>query len=160
MTRRLVFNDGTVAQFVAQQAKCSWNPEYDHFIGVVDDSYESTNPAYPRGGVIYQSFTGASCIMHVAGRDERWLIPDMLATAFHFPFVQLGCAAVFGIVDGSNGLSRRFARRLGFREIATLPLMFAGSAGIVVTMTRAECRWLTLRLRTVQAGGGDGWQGG
>lgn len=153
MALRIAVNDSDVGQFVADRAGCAWVPDTDHCIGVVDDDRPA---ARVRGGVIYTSFTGASCFMHVAGRDEKWITQDMLTATFHFPFVQLGCGVVFGVLDENNMPARRFNARIGWREIATLPGMFASSNGIVVTMSRGECRWLGRRLRTVTVGGDHG----
>lgn len=151
MSRIICINQPEVIRFVESHANCVFRDGSDQCLGVADTTF---GVLIPRGGVLYQNFTGASCWMQVAGRDEQWMTRDFLAMAFHYPFVQLGCAALFAVIPETNALSRRFARKLGFREVATLPLMFADCHGIVITMTRGECRWLGLTLRTMKAGAG------
>lgn len=149
--RRLVFDCPLVGRFVAERARCGYNPGLDTTIGVVED-YETPDGSASRalGGVIYTNHTGASCWAHVAGRHERWITHDMLAVAFHYPFVQLGYRRLYGLVEQANEHALKFDLRLGFRVEAVLPDMFVSGPGVVVTMTRDECPWLRLRLRTVR----------
>ena len=153
--RRVVFGDPAVAEYVAWMAQCAYH-KTDVCSGVVDDSLPPASRV--RGGVIFTSYTGASLWMHVAGRDERWITKDMLWVAFHYPFVQLGCGRVFGVVEAANSPALEFDLKLGFRITATLPGMFASGPGLVVSMARDECRWLTLKPRSVKEGAGDGWE--
>jgi hypothetical protein len=53
-------------------------------------------------------------------------------------------------VEQANEHALKFDLRLGFRVEAVLPDMFVSGPGVVVTMTRDECPWLRLRLRTVR----------
>jgi RimJ/RimL family protein N-acetyltransferase len=155
--RRLVFDSPLVGRFVAERAKCGYNPDLDTTIGVVEDSEaldgsDGSGDSMNRvaGGVIFTNHTGASCWLHVAGRHERWITHDMLAATFHYPFVQLGYRRIFGLVEKANEHALSFDLRLGFRVEAVLPEMFVSGPGVVVTMARDDCRWLRLRLRTVR----------
>jgi hypothetical protein len=142
MRKRVATNDPEVGPFVAARAKCPYNPETDHTLGVVDDS---KGLGRVRGGVIYTGYTGTAIWMHVAGRDEMWITKEMLWAAFHYPFVHLGCGHVYGMVEADNSPALEFDLKLGFHVIASLPGMFASGPGLVVCMPRAECRWLRLR---------------
>ena len=149
--RRLEFNRPWIGKFVSERAKCSYNPDTDTSLGVVEESELWGDPVERvAGGVIFTNHTGASCWLHVAGRHERWITHDMLAATFHYPFVQLGYRRIFGLVEQANEHALNFDLRLGFRVEAILPDMFVSGPGVVVTMARDECRWLRLRLRTVR----------
>lgn len=148
--RRLCTNHESIGRFVSALAKCDYNPATDSTIGIVDDS--KSGDSWVRGGVIYTGYTGSAVWMHVAGRDESWITRDMLWAAFHYPFVQLGCRRVYGIVEEANQHALDFDLKLGFSVHVALPFMFASGAGIVVFMDRDTCRWLKLRPRALMEG--------
>lgn len=155
--KQVVSNHSLVGAFVAAHAKCAFNPESDTTLGVVDDSYSEGSPGWIRGGVIYTSYTGTSLWTHVAGSDEHWITRDMLWAAFHYPFEQLGCGVIFGVVEEANTHTLEFDLKLGYRVMASLPGMFASGAGLIVSMRREDCRWLRLRPRTLKEGSSHGW---
>jgi RimJ/RimL family protein N-acetyltransferase len=156
--KRIVFNEPAVTQYVVEAAKATLDAG-DVSIGVVDDD-RLGHAGWVRGGVVYTQYTGASIMLHVAGRDEAWMTRDMLRVGFHYPFVQLGVKRLYGLLESANEPALNFDLRLGFRVAAVLPDMFASGAGLVVTMEREECRWLSMRPRTVvERGFVDGWQG-
>jgi hypothetical protein len=142
--RRVVANAYDVGVFVSRMARCHFDERVDRTLGVVDDSFEPSNPAWVRGGVIYTNYSDAAIWMHVAGRGEAWITKEMLWKAFHYPFVQLGCVRIYGLVEAANDPALRFDLRLGFSVVASLPEMFASGPGLVVSMRRDECRWLRL----------------
>lgn len=148
--RRIVCNDSDVGNYVASMAGCVFNPRSDSVIGVVDDHREPESRV--RGGVIFTAHTGSSCFLHIAGRDERWIIPDMLWAAFHYPFVKLGYAWVFATIEAANEHCLQFNLRTGFRELYRIPMMFPSGDGVLTGMERSECRWLGIRPRTIRAG--------
>lgn len=150
MPRRVITNHDSIGAFVAEHAKCSYDPGADATIGVVDDTKQGDS--WVRGGVIYTGYTGSSLWMHVAARDESWISRDMLWAAFHYPFVQLGCRRVYAIVEEANHHALDFDVKLGFSIHVALPFMFASGAGIVVFMDREACRWLKLRPRALMEG--------
>lgn len=145
--KRVVFNEPGMGEFIAEGAKCPFQPGVDNTIGVVDDSHPEGSPARIRGGAIYTWYTGASVWMHVAARDEAWLTRDMLALGFDYPFNQLGVGRIYGFVEAVNAPALQFDLKLGFRIHATLPGMFASGEGIVVVMEKHECRWLGMKPR-------------
>lgn len=158
--RRLQTNDDAIGHFVAARAGCTYNPETDATIGVVDD--EKTGDSWVRGGVIYTSYTTSAIWMHVAGRDETWITKEMLWAAFHYPFTQLGCQRVYGMVEEANLPALNFDLKLGFQVLTALPYLFASGPGLVVFMDRETCRWHKRKPRALaqKEGSADGWQGG
>lgn len=94
------------------------------------------------GGVLYERFDGRNIWMHCAGVG-RWITKELLTASFLYPFVQLGCHAVWGWVEAENEKARRLDEHLGFKQHAIIP---AGSKHggdvIIYRMTREECRFL------------------
>lgn len=152
--REVMFNHPGVGPYVAERAGCAFNADSDNTIGVVD--YSAPPGQFIQGGVIFTSYTGSSCFLHVAGRNEKWITHDMLWATFDYPFVQLGCGIIYGIVREDDTHTLKFDLRIGFRELYRSPGMFPSGAGVLLGMERAECRWLKMRPRTISAGGQDG----
>jgi hypothetical protein len=96
-------------------------------------------------GVQYDWHNGASIYMHVAAVGRRWLDRDFLWYAFYFPFVQLGCNVVIGLVAEDNLDARRFDEHIGFTLHTVIPDAHPSGALRVYTMRREECRWLKLK---------------
>lgn len=92
---------------------------------------------------MYNDYNGASMRMHVASNSPGWLTQrEFLRFAFGYPFLQLGCKLVIGIVDSENVQARRADEWLGFRLACILPQ--AGRKGdmMIYTLYRHECRFL------------------
>ena len=96
-------------------------------------------------GVQYDWNNGASCYMHVAALGRRWLDREFLWYCFYFPFVQLGCNVVIGLVGEDNLDARRFDEHLGFTLHTSIPDAHPSGALRVYTMRREDCRWLKLK---------------
>jgi hypothetical protein len=150
--KTVVLNDVQVGEFVAAAAKCEYNPGVHTTIGVVDDSQPIGSPARVHGGVIFCSYTGASIWIHVGARNEKWITPDMLWCTFHYPFEQLGCSRLYGLVESVNEPALNFDLKLGFEVQAVLPGMFVSGAGVVLCMERHKCRWLKIKPRKLKGG--------
>lgn len=145
MTKQIVFDDLQVARYVAENAGCTYDENVDHSIGLVDpDSAWETRVV---GGATYTAFTGSSCFVHVAGRDERWMTREFLALSFDYPFVQLGLSVLLAFVEEANKPALDFDLHLGFEKKYVVPDMFPSGAGVLLTMTRDSCRWLKHKPR-------------
>lgn len=94
------------------------------------------------GGVIFTGFNGASIGIHSGSFDQRWLDRDMLWIAFAYPFEQLGVNKLIGQIPSDNRKALDFNRKLGFIEEARIEGVFRNADLIVMSMTRANCRWL------------------
>ena len=95
-------------------------------------------------GVVYNMFTGSSICMHVAAiPGKRWMTREFLWRAFAYPFIQLGCNRVTGLVRVDNFAAQRFDEHLGFkREGLMRRACTDGTDMILYGMLREECRWL------------------
>lgn len=113
-------------------------------------------------GVVYQNFTKTDIHMHVAALDgKRWLSKAFLGECFRYPFKQLDCARVTGLVPGRNIDAQRFDEHLGFvLEGRVRKILPNGDDLVIYGMLREECRWLEVGLNhgRKQYSTADGWR--
>lgn len=95
-------------------------------------------------GVVYQNHTGPNVMMHVASTGtRRWLVPAYLAACFRYPFIQLGCHRVTGLVRTDNEAAQRFDEHLGFQREGLLRRGATDGVDLIVYgMLKEECRFL------------------
>ncbi|TDN70396.1 GNAT family protein [Paraburkholderia sp. BL10I2N1] len=96
-------------------------------------------------GVVYDRYTGNDICMHVAAEPgARWATKQAMFRFFVYPFVQLKCSRVTGLVGANNHAARRFDEHVGFVQEGLLRRgMEDGSDLIVYGMLREECRWIS-----------------
>lgn len=92
-------------------------------------------------GILYESFTGASVLMHFRC-DEKRLSREFLFAIFDYPFNQLGVKRVRALVSSANKSSLRITEKLGSTRETVLEDYFEDGDGIVFCMRREDCRWL------------------
>jgi RimJ/RimL family protein N-acetyltransferase len=113
-------------------------------------------------GVVYQNYTKTDIHMHVAAlAGKRWLCRAFIGEGFRYPFEQLGCARVTGLVPGGNLEAQRFDEHLGFvLEGRIRRILPNGDDLVVYGMLREECRWLEVGLNygRKQYSTNDGWR--
>lgn len=93
-------------------------------------------------GVAYNGFVGRVCCMHYVVQRPALVKQRMLRDAFHFAFNVCGCEAVIGFVDSNNHQALRVDKKLGFREVMTIPNGGPEGDMIVFQMLRGDCKWL------------------
>ena len=98
-------------------------------------------------GVVYNMYTKASICMHVAAiPGKRWMTREYLWRAFAYPFIQLGCNRVTGLVRADNITAQRFDEHIGFKREGLLRKACTdGTDMILYGMLREECRWLGVK---------------
>jgi RimJ/RimL family protein N-acetyltransferase len=98
-------------------------------------------------GVVYDSYTGPSISMHVAAEPgKRWASKDFLYRCFAYPFIQLECNRVTGLVRVDNIMTQKFDEHLGFvREGIIRRGASDGTDFILYGMLKEECRWLEIK---------------
>lgn len=94
-------------------------------------------------GVMYDYWNGASVYMHVAIRSR--ITREFLWVCFDYPFNQLGCNVVLGLVAEENTAAQRFDEHLGFRLQTRIENAHPSGALLVYTMYRKDCRWLNVK---------------
>ena len=102
------------------------------------------------GGVIYDDFTTGCVFMHQASFGRNWLTGNMIWMVFDYPFNKLHVRKVAGVVNSSNHELLAFNQRLGFKEEARIKGAYADGDMIVLTMERADCRWLKIKPKVYQ----------
>lgn len=98
-------------------------------------------------GVVFNLYTGPSICMHVAAEPgRRWLTRDFLFRCFAYPFLQLQCNRITGLVRVDNLDAQRFDEHLGFkREGLMRKAATDGTDFILYGMLKEECRWLEIK---------------
>lgn len=99
-------------------------------------------------GVLFTNYTRASILMHVASDGSRhWITPAFLAATFRYPFIQLGCRRVTGLVRADNADAQRFDEHLGFRREGVMREGTNDGCDLILYgMLKSECRFLQERL--------------
>lgn len=139
MSKEIVYNRPEVVAFVSEKIYGKDRfPDDSPSIGVIEDGEIV-------GGVVYSMFTGNGIMMNVASSNRRWLTRTFLRAAFAYPFRQLGCTRVSGLVRVDNVDAQRFDEHLGFvREGLIREGDDDGTDLIMYGMLRRECRWLNI----------------
>lgn len=94
-----------IARYVARsQGKL---PSYgDNFVAI-----GSVNGAQEiMAGAVFTGYEHPNILMHIAADA---MTPQFVAAIMRYPFVQLGCLRVTGLIEKRNHASRRFAKHLG-----------------------------------------------
>jgi RimJ/RimL family protein N-acetyltransferase len=101
-------------------------------------------------GVVFNMYTKAGICMHVAAAPgKRWMTKDYLWRVFAYPFLQLNCNRVTGLVREDNIVAQKFDEHIGFkREGLIRKGATDGSNIILYGMLKEECRWLGVKNET------------
>lgn len=93
------------------------------------------------GAVLYTNYRGPSIEMTCAG-EPGWLTRTHLREFFAYPFLQLGCRRVTGIVHRKNKHARKINERLGFKLEGVCRHGFENGDACVYGLTREDCKWI------------------
>jgi RimJ/RimL family protein N-acetyltransferase len=98
-------------------------------------------------GVVFEGYTGSSISMHVAAVEGKlWLSREFLFRSFAYPFLQLECNRVTGLVRVDNPKAQKLDEHLGFvREGVMRKGATDGTDYIIYGMLKEECRWLNFK---------------
>jgi RimJ/RimL family protein N-acetyltransferase len=99
-------------------------------------------------GVAFNMYTGASISMHVAAvPGKRWMTKEFLWRSFAYPFIQLNCNRITGLVREDNLDAQKFDEHLGFKREGLLRrACLDGSNMILYGMLKDECRFLRVKI--------------
>ena len=137
MKQIIVGSDDVVGAWVLEQQDSAWTPNRGTTLGLAEDGKLIA-------GVVFDSWNGASLCMHVAAvPGSRWMTKEFLRLCFAYPFQQMGCTKLIGLVGSKNLAARKFDEHLGFVLEATLNEAHPDGQLLVYTMTKAQCRWLS-----------------
>jgi hypothetical protein len=134
---RVVVDKPLVGHWMARELNCTFDPNRMTSIGVFD-----TEKNCLVAGVYYERFTGYNIFMHQV-MQPGGTTKDFFWYAFYYPFVELGCSRVTGMLPEENEKALRVALKLGFKEEARIAgASRAGKDVIILRMLKEECRWL------------------
>jgi RimJ/RimL family protein N-acetyltransferase len=99
-------------------------------------------------GVVFNLYNGPSVCIHVAAEPgKRWMTRDFLFRTFAYPFIQLKCNRITGLVRVDNLEAQKFDEHLGFKKEGLLRKAATdGTDMILYGMLREECRWLEIKI--------------
>lgn len=138
----LTGRDSIVGPWVCARAGGTWSVGRGATVGLLDSGKGLV------AGVLYEDYNRANLLMHVAAvPGKAWLCREYLWFCFHYPFVQLGCKRITGIVPSVNTQAREFDERLGFTLEATLKDAHPEGDLLVYKMTKQDCRWLNIKRK-------------
>lgn len=88
--------------------------------------------------MMFDHYNGASIFAHIAitGRLSK----DWVHRVCHYPFIQLGCQVVIGLVSEKNVASQRLAEHSGFVRGLAIPDADPSGALLIYTLTKDDCR--------------------
>lgn len=134
----ILINNPGDGQWVMDHMQGIFHPGTDHSLALHRDGKIC-------GGVVYTGFLYASIALHMAGNETNWATRDFLWMVFDYAFNQLGCRKLIGSVPAHNTRAIKVDYHLGFRLEGRLTLMLPDPDEdlLILTMTKAECRWLT-----------------
>lgn len=93
----------------------------------------------------YANCNGASVYVHLA-IDGR-LTPEFLWFGFYYPFEQLKVNKLIGLVESTNTKALRLDLHFGYVHEATIKDAAPGGDMLILTMTRAQCRFLKRKVK-------------
>lgn len=138
--RVVVGRDELFGPWLCSTIGITWIPGRGSTIGLWDDV-----KCVPLAAVMYDSFNGASIVGHLVGSGRKWMTRDFLWFCFYYPFEQLGVNKIIGPVPSDNYEARRLDEHLGFTLEATLKDAAPKGDLLLYSMTKEQCRWLSLR---------------
>lgn len=97
--------------------------------------------------VVFDMYTGPSICMHVAAvPGRRWMTRDYLWRCFAYPFLQLKCNRITGLVREDNLVAQKFDEHLGFKREGLIRRGATDGTNIILYgMLRDECRFLEIK---------------
>lgn len=126
--------------FYQYQESGSWVEGTGHLIGLEDRNGEIV------AAVLYTDYNSANINMHISAiPGKRWLIREYLWYCFYYPFVELNCKRITGVVGSTNLAARKFDENLGFTLEATLKDAHPDGDLLLYVMRKEDCRWLNLK---------------
>lgn len=102
-----------------------------------------------KAAVVYNHFVWPDILMHIGVRERAlWARPEMLYHFFGYPFLQLRCKRVTGLVAAHREACVEMCKSVGFTQEGLMRRADpTGQDVIVFGMLKEECRWLDYKER-------------
>lgn len=88
----------------------------------------------------YDFCNGKSIYTHIAINGP--VTKEWLRVIFEYPFQQLGCDVLIGLVSEANEKCRSLVKHMGFRLQCWIPDADPSGALLIFTMRRKQCKYL------------------
>lgn len=141
----ICFNDVDHGFRIAAVIPRIFNPSADKVISRTDGGGRLL------GGVIYEGCIDNSIFMHQGSFSKNWLSADMLWVVFDFPFNQLGVEVLCGTVPSAKPELIAFNEKLGFKVECSIKGAYKDGDLVIMTMRRPDCRWLSVKPKTIRS---------
>lgn len=136
----IVLDTQRVGAWVAQKVGGIWdNSANAQAIGYANEDGQLL------AGVTYKDWNGANIWVHVRVEDGRAL-PQFVAVAFHYPFVQVGARRLTLPICSTNRKALSVAARMGFTLESKLNQATPEGDLQLWRMMREDCRFLEGRF--------------
>jgi RimJ/RimL family protein N-acetyltransferase len=137
--KTVVYNLPSVVKFVNERIPGGTSFDTsDPCIGMLEDGKLIA-------GVVFNMYMGNGIMLHVAADKPGWLNREFLRATFAYPFKQLKCARVTGLVRTDNKDAQRFDEHLGFKKEGVIRKGDDDGCDLIIYgMLKEECRWLDI----------------
>ncbi len=139
MKRVITGQDELFGPWLMNLIQGQWIPGKGSVIGLWEDGVG------PVAGCFYESCNGASVLGHLGGIGRKWMNREYLWFCFHYPFEVLKVNKIIGLVTSDNLEARKLDEHMGFVLEATLKDAAPKGDLLIYTMTKDQCKWLTLK---------------
>jgi len=135
-----------VGQWVAEAVNVKWLPS----MTAVGWQHKGELVA----GILYEMYTGpgGSIGMHSRVTDPSKVTRQWLFAIFDYPFNQLKCDRVNGMVPAENHAALAVDLKLGFELEAVLKGYYPTCDAYILVMWRERCRWLRYKRKDTSHG--------
>ena len=99
-------------------------------------------------GVLYDNYNNASICAHIA--VDGGLTREYLFHIFAYPFLQLQCNVIIGLVGSKNIKSRQFVEHLGFVLSTAIDRGHPDGSLLVYIINKEDCRYISRGADSLQ----------
>lgn len=127
-----------IARYVSRLQNREMNTHLYSTLGLLNGDDELV------AGVVYNGYEHPNILLHVS---VEFVTPAFIAAMLHYPFVQLGCTRITGIIPQLNVHSRQFAEHIGGKLEGTMIKAAPNGDNYCIYGMQVEDaqRWLTPR---------------
>jgi len=138
LTGIVVGQDDRVGAWVGNEVGFAWYAGKGHTVGLEDENGELI------AGLVFEDCSGPNCFAHIAIAKGRKATKNFLFYGFYYPFVELGCSRITGMIQSVNKEAVRLNIALGMELEAVLYEACPGGHLLVYRMFKKDCKWLEL----------------
>lgn len=138
-------HDEIFGPWISEKLGIKWHPESGVTIGLWD------SVKGPVAATLYTNYNGRAVCASIAIAEKTLVNREFLWFIFYYPFEQVGVDKILSYVDSTNTKSVRIQKHLGFTLEATLKEAAPIGDLLIYSMTRDQCKWLSLKGRNCES---------